>query len=121
MKNKLDSVMARVDGLCSEEGGDDRLWGDTEHKRWAKLFKWVAAIDSNHDCTNSLPAPLGWLRITAPCSIIVSAPRDTRNVKVTSWLCPEWQKISGTRSSSTKCVATNPTRRLCSTEAGMVP
>ena len=39
VKNKLDSIMARLDRLRSEEGGDNPLWGDNEHKQWAKLFE----------------------------------------------------------------------------------
>ena len=38
VKNKLDSVMARLDRLCSEEGGDSASWSDDEHKRWLELF-----------------------------------------------------------------------------------
>ena len=38
--------MARLDMLCSEDS-DDTSWGDIEHKRWAKLFEYVATIDSN--------------------------------------------------------------------------
>ena len=39
VKNKLDSIMARLDRLCSEEDSNNLLWGDNEHKRWAKLFE----------------------------------------------------------------------------------
>ena len=38
VKNKLDSIMARLDRLCSE-GGDNTLWDNDEHKRWEKLFE----------------------------------------------------------------------------------
>jgi hypothetical protein len=34
-KNKLDSVMARLDRLCSGDDNDD----ESEHERWAGLFK----------------------------------------------------------------------------------
>ena len=44
----------------------------------------------------------GQLGIMGTRSMIVSAPQATRNVKMTSWLHPEWQKISGMSSSSTK-------------------
>ena len=37
VKNKLDSIVARLDRLCSMEGGDNTLWGGNEHKQWAKL------------------------------------------------------------------------------------
>ena len=39
VKNKLDSIMARLDRLFSEEDDDNTLWDDNEHKRWAKLFE----------------------------------------------------------------------------------
>ena len=38
-KNKLDSIMARLGRLCSEEDGNNPLWDDNEHERWAKLFE----------------------------------------------------------------------------------
>jgi hypothetical protein len=39
VKNKLEAVMTRLDGLCSEEDSEDAVWDDNEHKRWAKLFE----------------------------------------------------------------------------------
>ena len=47
MKNKLDSAMARLDRLCSEDDNDDKLWGENEHDRWGKLFEWVIRTDSS--------------------------------------------------------------------------
>ena len=38
VKNKLDSIMARLDRLCSEDS-DDALWGYSEHEQWEKLFE----------------------------------------------------------------------------------
>ena len=35
VKNRLNSVMERLNRLCSSEESDD----DDEHERWAKLFK----------------------------------------------------------------------------------
>ena len=46
VKNKLDSIMARLGGLCSQ-GGDDALQGGNEHERWAKLFQYAVAIGSH--------------------------------------------------------------------------
>ena len=39
VKNKLDSIMVRLDRLCLEEDSDNPLWDDNEHERWAKLFE----------------------------------------------------------------------------------
>ena len=39
VKNKPDSIMARVDRLCSVEDSDNLFWDDNEHERWAKLFE----------------------------------------------------------------------------------
>ena len=47
MKNKLDSVMARLDRLCSGEDDYDGLWDENEHEQRAKLFEYVVRIDSN--------------------------------------------------------------------------
>ena len=38
VKNTLDSIMARLDRLSSEDS-DDGVWGNSEHERWAKLFE----------------------------------------------------------------------------------
>ena len=38
VKSKLDSIMARLDWLCSEDS-DDALQDNSEHARWAKLFE----------------------------------------------------------------------------------
>ena len=38
VKNKLDSIMARLGGLCSENS-DDVFQSDNEHELWAKLFR----------------------------------------------------------------------------------
>ena len=46
MKSKLDSMMARLDRLFSEEDSDNPLWGDNEHRQSAKLFEQVTEIDS---------------------------------------------------------------------------
>jgi hypothetical protein len=46
VKNKLESVMARLNMLCSEEDGDDGVWDENEHERRANLFKWVVKISS---------------------------------------------------------------------------
>ena len=51
---------------------------------------------------NSPLALSGQLGIMRTHSIIVSTPWATRNAKMTSWLHPEWQKISGMSFSSTK-------------------
>ena len=47
VENKLDSILERLDMLCSTEDDRDTLQGDGEHEQWAKLFEWVAVIDSN--------------------------------------------------------------------------
>ena len=47
VKNKLDSVMARLDWLCSEEYTGGIVWDDNEHERRVKLFKSVVGIDFN--------------------------------------------------------------------------
>jgi len=38
VKDKLDSVMARLDRLCSEDDGSSALYDEAEHERRAKLF-----------------------------------------------------------------------------------
>ena len=40
VKDKLDSVMARLDRLCSEDDGKDALRDESEHERRARLFGW---------------------------------------------------------------------------------
>ena len=45
VKGKVDSVMARLDELCSEEDNRDALWGDNQQERWTKLFEYVVRID----------------------------------------------------------------------------
>ena len=47
MKNKLDSVIARLDRLCSEEEDGDILCDENEHERRTKLFECVVGIDSH--------------------------------------------------------------------------
>ena len=47
VKNKLDSAMARLDRLCSEEDDDDKLCDENEHERWGKLFEWVVRMGSS--------------------------------------------------------------------------
>jgi len=44
VKDKLDSVLARLDRLCSGDG-DNALQGDDEHERWGMLFELVVAIN----------------------------------------------------------------------------
>lgn len=39
VKNKLESVMARLDMLSSEEDGEDAIWYENEQERRARLFK----------------------------------------------------------------------------------
>ena len=38
--------MARLDRLCSEDD-EDAVWDDNENERRAKLFEWVADIDTD--------------------------------------------------------------------------
>ncbi|KAF9645139.1 hypothetical protein BDM02DRAFT_3189954 [Thelephora ganbajun] len=47
VKNKLDSVMDRLDRLCSEEDNDDGPWDDNEHEHRAKLFDALRLIEDN--------------------------------------------------------------------------
>ena len=44
MKDKLESIMARLDGPCSEEDGDDGPQSGSEQERWAKLFEYVVPL-----------------------------------------------------------------------------
>ena len=39
VKTKLDSVMARLDRLCSEDNNNNGLWSEQEHEHQEKLFK----------------------------------------------------------------------------------
>ena len=39
VKNKLNSVITRLDRLCSEEDGEDTMWNENDHERRAKLFE----------------------------------------------------------------------------------
>ena len=50
VKHKLDSVMARLNRLCSEEDDEedeDAVWGESEHERRAALFEWVISISQS--------------------------------------------------------------------------
>ncbi|KAF9652211.1 hypothetical protein BDM02DRAFT_3161863 [Thelephora ganbajun] len=47
VKNKLDSVMARLDRLCSEEDDDNGLWDENEHEHRVKLFDTLRLIEYN--------------------------------------------------------------------------
>ncbi|KAF9649447.1 hypothetical protein BDM02DRAFT_3268766 [Thelephora ganbajun] len=47
VKNKLDSVMERLDRLCSEEDNDDGLWDENYHEHRAKLFDTLRLIGDN--------------------------------------------------------------------------
>ena len=47
VKNKLDSVIARLDRLCIEESCEDAVWDKNKHQRRAKLSEFVAVIDFN--------------------------------------------------------------------------
>ncbi|KAF9649817.1 hypothetical protein BDM02DRAFT_3260180 [Thelephora ganbajun] len=47
VKNKLDSAMARLDQLCSEEDNDDGPWDEDEHEHRAKLFDALRLIGDN--------------------------------------------------------------------------
>ena len=46
LKNRLDSAMARLDLLCSQDE-DAGLLDETQHKQRAKLFEWVFRISHN--------------------------------------------------------------------------
>ena len=54
VKDKLDSVMERLERLCSEES-DNVLQDDSKHERWVKLFEYVQLVQTL-DRANSLPA-----------------------------------------------------------------
>ena len=43
MKKKLESIVARLNKLCSEIC-DDAVWDGNEHQRRANLFEWVVRI-----------------------------------------------------------------------------
>ena len=47
VKSKLDSMKTKLDQLCSEEDGKGAVWDNNEDERRAKLFEWVARINSN--------------------------------------------------------------------------
>ncbi|KAF9645553.1 hypothetical protein BDM02DRAFT_3120016 [Thelephora ganbajun] len=47
VKNKLDSVMARLDWLCSEEDNDDGHWGENDYEHRVKLFGTLRLIEDN--------------------------------------------------------------------------
>ena len=48
-KNKLDSAMARLNRLCSQDEGDnDGLWSENGHEQRAKLFEWVFGLPITH-------------------------------------------------------------------------
>lgn len=47
VKNKLDSVMARLDWLCSEEDDNDVLYNGSEYDCRVELFQWVAKTNPN--------------------------------------------------------------------------
>ena len=50
MKDKLDSTMARLDRLCSQDNDDDDddgIWDENWHEQRTKLFKWVFGINYN--------------------------------------------------------------------------
>ena len=57
MKNKLDSVMARLDRLCSLDGDDGVSRDEDEHERRAMLFKLVVEIISTR-CHADFPPVL---------------------------------------------------------------
>ena len=44
MKNKLDSVMARLDRLYSGEDDCDGFWDANKYEQRAKLFEYVVRI-----------------------------------------------------------------------------
>ena len=46
VKNKLDSVMARLDRLYSEDEDDDALCDKSQHERREKLLGWDDRIGS---------------------------------------------------------------------------
>ena len=39
VKNKLDSIIAQLDRLCSEEDDEDMVWDENEYEQRSKLFK----------------------------------------------------------------------------------
>lgn len=45
MKNKLESVMARLNKLRSGEKHQDGVWDENEQERREKLFEWVVGIN----------------------------------------------------------------------------
>ncbi|KAF9645039.1 hypothetical protein BDM02DRAFT_3120843, partial [Thelephora ganbajun] len=47
VENKLDSVMVRLDRLCSEEGNDDGLCDEHEREHRAELFDTLRLINDN--------------------------------------------------------------------------
>ncbi|KAF9645142.1 hypothetical protein BDM02DRAFT_3271916 [Thelephora ganbajun] len=49
VKTKLDSVMDRLDRLCSEEDNDDGLWDDDDHEHRTRLFDALRLIGDNRN------------------------------------------------------------------------
>ena len=46
----MDSVIARLNRVCSEDGdvdNDDTFWDESERERRAKLFEWVVGVGSD--------------------------------------------------------------------------
>jgi hypothetical protein len=113
VENKLDSIMARLDRLCSEEDSDDALRGDNEDERWVKLFEWVARTNPHHGRADSLLALSSRSGTTGKYSTIASPPRATRNARTIFWLFLEWRKISEMPSSTTRLVTAQLTQPLC--------
>ena len=112
MKKKLESVMARLKRLCSEDDGD-AAWDEHEHERWTGLVEWVFEINPTRSHADSPLVLLGRLGITERCPIIASAPRTMRNVRGIFRPCLEWWKISGTPSSTIRFVAMGFVRPSC--------
>ena len=46
VKNKLDSVITRLDRLCAESC-EDAVWDKNKHQRRVKLSEFVAVINFN--------------------------------------------------------------------------
>ena len=48
VKNKLDSIMARLDRMCVEEDEGDASCDENEHKRQVKLFERVVRTNQSY-------------------------------------------------------------------------
>ncbi|KAF9643346.1 hypothetical protein BDM02DRAFT_3191803 [Thelephora ganbajun] len=82
VKNKLDSIMERLDRLCSEEDNDDGLWDENEHEHRAKLFDTLRLIGDNGNALYNRINAQGYMECQDDIQAVSAMADDIRDAVI---------------------------------------